>query len=157
MSDAATAEFLEGGCALIVGTVGPGGEPYATRAWGVNLLAADVSAVRVLLDANDRRSLDDVGGGGRIAITAADVPTLRSVQLKGRCTGVEPGTDQDRARAERYAEAFFADVERTDGTPRHLLERLLPFDFAACTVVVEELYDQTPGPGAGAPIHPPRS
>ena len=152
MGDAVTAEFLEGGCALIVGTVGPDGEPYATRAWGVNLLARDLSVIRVLLDATDGRALEDVRHDGRIAITAADVATLRSIQLKGHCSGVEPGTDEDRARANRYANAFFADVEGTDGVPRRLLERLLPFDFAVCTVVIDELYDQTPGPGAGGRI-----
>jgi hypothetical protein len=30
------------------------------------------------------------------------------------------------------------------------MDRLVPVDLLACTVEVDELYDQTPGPGAGA-------
>ena len=29
---------------------------------------------------------------------------------------------------------------------------MVPGDFVACTVVIDELYDQTPGPGAGAAL-----
>jgi hypothetical protein len=30
-----------------------------------------------------------------------------------------------------------------------MLERMVPAEFVACTLDVEELYDQTPGPAAG--------
>ena len=76
--------------------------------------------------------------------------TLRSIQLKGTVLAIEPGTDADRARAERYADEFFGEVGKVDGTPRELLQQLMARDFVACTVHIVELYDQTPGPGAGA-------
>jgi hypothetical protein len=43
-------------------------------------------------------------------------------------------------------------VVATDGTDRRLLERLVPLDFVACDVMIDELYDQTPGPGAGSAV-----
>ena len=150
MLDASLTEFLEGGCSLIVATVTDDGAPHATRGWGLDVL--DPRTARILLPSHDTIALEGLAGGGPVAITAADVTTLRSVQLKGRATAVEPATDEDRVRAARHNDAFFADVTATDGTPRALLDRLLPAAYAACVLEVAEVYDQTPGPGAGAPV-----
>jgi hypothetical protein len=149
---AATKRFLESGCALIVGTVSADGEPHANRGWGLTVLPGDGNHVRLLLDADDQRALADLARAGAIAITGADVRTLRSVQLKGRFVGSEAADENDRERARRFCDGFFGDVVVTDGTPRELLERLVPDDYVACTIAVDEVYDQTPGPGAGAPL-----
>ena len=150
--DPETAAFLETGCALLVATVMPDGEPFATRGWGLTVLDAARGEVRILLDAEDAESIALLAAGARVACTATSVIDLRSVQLKGRSTGVDVATAADRARAGEYTEAFFADIEATDGYARPLLERLLPRDYVPCTVLVEELFDQTPGPGAGKPM-----
>jgi hypothetical protein len=155
MLDAATVAFLEGGCALVVGTVGEAGEPFVSRGWGLTILGDDPPTARLLLAAGDTRTLAHVAEGGRIAVTGTDVPTLRSRQVKGHGIGVEPATDGDRARARRFLDEFTRDVHDTEGTPRRLLDRLAPPDYAACTIVIDEVYDQTPGPGAGAPVARP--
>jgi hypothetical protein len=144
------ARFLEGGCAIIVGAVLDDGAPHATRGWGLTLLPGEPARARLLLAADDSVGVAALTGGRAIAVTAADVPSLRSVQVKGHSLGVTPGTDDDRARAARFADAFFGDIARTDGTDRRVLERIVPADYVACTFTIEELYDQTPGPGAGA-------
>src|SRR5688572_10016749 len=54
-SDEMTA-FLQSGCSLIVGTVGPDGEPHAGRAWGLDVLDPR-GRVQLLLDAADERTL----------------------------------------------------------------------------------------------------
>lgn len=138
--------FLHGGCALIVCTFDEEGAPYASRAWGLTVLCAE-GEVRVRLLVTP-----DVRADGRIAITATDVPTLRSLQLKGRIVEVAPMTAADLAKSEQYTDDFYADIERTDHIPRDLLERVRPREFLACTVVVEELYNQTPGPKAGTSV-----
>jgi hypothetical protein len=51
-----------------------------------------------------------------------------------------------------YCDSFFGAVEEADGTDRRLLERTVPGDFVSCTVEIDELFDQTPGPGAGAAL-----
>jgi hypothetical protein len=148
--DADKAAFLQGGCALIVATVSPDGEPYATRGWGLTLLPDD--AVRLLLAADDAVTIGLAAAGGALAVTAADVRTLRSVQLKGQAVGVEPAATDDTARAARYCDAFFTDIEETDGTPRAQCDRLMPAGYVACTIAVDAVFDQTPGPGAGASL-----
>jgi hypothetical protein len=152
--DADTTAFVETGCALLVATVLPDGAPYAARAWGLTVVDAARGEVRILLDAEDAEAIALIGSGARVACTATSVIDLRSVQLKGRGTGIEAVTAGDRARAGEYTEAFFADVEATDGYARSLLDRLVPHGYVPCTVVVEELFDQTPGPGAGKPMSP---
>jgi hypothetical protein len=147
------AAFLEGGCALIVGTVGSDGRPHSGRAWGIEVLDAEAGRLRLLLDAADGPTLANLAGEDpRLACTGADVRTLHSRQLKGRSLGTEPAAGADRARAARYCAAFFADIEATDGQPRELLEQIVPAAYVACTVQVDALYDQTPGPGAGAAV-----
>ena len=154
MLTAETRDFLESGCALIIATVSSTGEPFASRGWGLDVLD-DAGRVRLLLESGDRQALENLQDTGRIAITAAHVPTLHALQLKGNYVGSHPGNERDRAKAAQYADEFFADIEATDGSPRALLERLLPDDYVACEIVIEELYDQTPGPGAGASVPMP--
>jgi hypothetical protein len=142
---------LEGGSALIVATVGTGGMPHANRAWGVTVLDRG-NRFRVILDADDDVMLVNLRATGRVAVTGCDVVSLRSVQVKGRVEALEPVTARDLALRERCTELFFRDVEETDRTPRELLDRLVPGEFVACVVTVDEVYDQTPGPAAGAAV-----
>ena len=154
MLSAETKEFLESGCALIIATVSSSGEPFASRGWGIDVLDGD-GRIRLLLEEADSRVLENLLDTGRIAITAAHVPTLHSMQLKGRYVRSEPADDRDRRKAARYCDAFFTDIENTDGTPRRLLQRLMPEGYVACEVTIDDFFDQTPGPGAGASIANP--
>ena len=147
-----TAAFLEGGCAWIVGTVSADGAPYASRGWGADVLDGPETRLRLILDADDAVTLGNLTPGAPVALTATDVPTLHSLQVKGRAMGIEPGTPADKALAARFCDAFFTDINETDGTDRALLERLVPAEYVACEVVIAELYDQTPGPKAGSKI-----
>jgi hypothetical protein len=152
--DAEQASFLESGCSLILGTVLPDGEPHAGRGWGLNLLPV-TGQVRLLLDAEDSATVARAAAGGAVAITAANVRTLRSMQLKGRVLSVEAASSDDVDRAARFCEDFFTDVADTDGVGRDLTERLVPAGYVACTVAVDHVFDQTPGPGAGAQLSGP--
>jgi hypothetical protein len=146
--------LLSGGTSLIVGTVDDDGMPFAGRAWGIEVLvASDAPRLRVLLDADDAGTQAHAAVGKAIAITAADVRTLVSVQVKGRVVAVEPGpTGEDRTRHAGYVSSFFTAISESDGTDPALLDRFAPLDVVPCTVEVEEVYDQTPGPGAGAAL-----
>lgn len=142
--------FLERGTAFIVGTVSADGAPHASRGWGMDVLGD--AQVRLLLDADDDGALANVAATGVIAITAADVRTLHSTQMKGRVVGVEAGDEADAARARRFCDQLFCDIQETDNTPYETLEHMVPSSYAVCLVDVEESFDQTPGPGAGAPV-----
>jgi hypothetical protein len=148
------ARLFAEGSALVVGAVDPDGTPFATRGWGTVLLD-DGAAFRVYLDADDAQVVPRLTPGARVAVTGGDVKTLASAQVKGRVRVVDELTALDVATRERATELFIQDVHETDHTPRDLLDEMVPARFVACTLDVEELYDQTPGPQAGATLAEP--
>ena len=150
MFDGATTSFLLSGCSLIVGGLTPDGEPFATRGWGIRVVDPDEHRLRVVVGAADLARL----APGALAVTGADVPTLRSLQLKGTVEAVDAPNEDDLVQHRSFCDQFFADVARTDGTARHLMERLVPVDLVVAVFRVRHLFDQTPGPNAGRPIEP---
>lgn len=143
------AHRMESGMTLLVGTVGPGGRPFASRGWGIRVTDPAGGRIRVLVDAADAVTLGHLADGGRIAVTSADVRTFFSLQMKGRATALEEPTADDLAAADRWADAFFGAVASTDGYPRDRLEAWRPRRVVAVAVHVDHLFDQTPGPSAG--------
>src|SRR5690606_7630371 len=112
--------------------------------------------IRIAVAADDPVIVDNLTGGTSpagdafVAVTGADVVTLRSLQLKGRVVAVGPPDDGDRALADQHADVFTRKIEATDGHPREGMLRFLPTDLVMVDIVVDEAFDQTPGPGAGA-------
>ncbi len=160
MFDDATIAHLHGGCALLLGSVASDGMPHAARAWGCTVLAVDHDAhaaqLRLLVPADDATLHDNLRTTGRISLTTADVPTLRSLQLKGRVVRTEPADRDDAAKLAQYCTDFFTDIHETDGEPWEVLEGWRPLAVGACIVEVSELFDQTPGPSAGTALGGPR-
>lgn len=147
-----TTAFLEGGPALIVGTVDADGAPTASRAWGLTVLSADAGECRLLLDRDAERALANLEATRVVAVTCADVPSFYSVQLKGEFVRFEPATDADRLRSSDYVDAFFGDIIRTDGSDLASLHQMRPNEIVASIVRFGEIFDQTPGPDAGSAL-----
>jgi hypothetical protein len=150
-----TISLLEGGCGVIIGTVGPDGAPHVSRGWGITVVSTDPVEMRVLLDVDDAVAVRNLRATGRVAVTGGDIRTLDAIQFKGEAARVETATDGDRLRAAQYTDDFFGNISAVDGTPLDLLRGLGARDYAACVVRVEELYDQSPGPGAGTRVSGP--
>ncbi len=145
-------ELLEGGCALSVATVGPGGRPHASRGWGLTVIDDGTARIRLLLDAEDGTVETNLRAGSRLAVNGTDVRTLQAVQAKGRAVALEEATAADRRRMQRYCDRFWSAVEETDGFPREITAHLTPRRLTACVAELDEWYDQTPGPAAGRRI-----
>jgi hypothetical protein len=145
-------ETMAAGCGLIAGLVGGDGRPRATRAWSVEITGdAHEPTVRTLVsadDPDDRRALDT----GWLALTGAEVRTLRSMQMKGPIVAVGSPSDADLALAEAHTAWFFRAVEAIDHVAPAHLEAMLPDAMVAVEFRLAEIYEQTPGPGAGAPL-----
>lgn len=149
MFDDTQIAFLESGCALVVGLVDATGRPYATYGWGLSM-APGSSRVRLLLGAADLDVDDPAVVGRSVAITGTNVESFKSLQLKGTIVGAGVATDDDLVRCERYKDDFFGDVTLVDGVARFLLEQTSPAAIVACDLEVSAVFDQTPGPKAGA-------
>jgi hypothetical protein len=154
MLDPDVIDRLESGCGLAVGFVTASGLPFGTRGWGLTVLD-NATRARLLLRAEevDRLgypSTDEIRT--MVAVTGCSVLTLRATQIKGPISFVEPANDDDKRKMAEYCNAFFDDIAKVDAIPRHMMERLVPPTIVACVFEVVEVYDQTPGPNAGAPV-----
>ncbi|HYD10320.1 MAG TPA: pyridoxamine 5'-phosphate oxidase family protein [Acidimicrobiales bacterium] len=145
-------KMLESPVSTVVGTVDATGMPHASRAWGTWVLDGG-RRMRFLVPAADTRTAENVRATGLVAFTGTVVNTLRSVQVKGRNGVVDgPATGDDRVLHERYSNAFFQAVHESDGMDVVALRNLLPDALVAVEFEVEEVFDQTPGPTAGAKL-----
>jgi hypothetical protein len=143
--------MLESGAGLVVGTVSPEGIPRADRAWAASVVDADSRRIRFVMSSDDAAVVDNLQSG-RVSLNGADVRTYQSVQFKGRPVVVEAPTAADIDLARRQSETFFEAVHLTDGNPVEALRRILPLEMVAVEMIVEESFDQTPGPSAGAAL-----
>jgi hypothetical protein len=151
MLDDRVCATLASGSSHLAAVTAADGTPFAMRGWGATVNAGE-RCLRVLLDAADVERLVDDGAvlvGSWIAYTAASVRTLTSFQLKGRVSTSEAVSDADRGVYERYCEEYYAAVLDVDFIRRELMERMEPEALVAVEFEVEELFDQSPGPGAG--------
>jgi hypothetical protein len=147
--DPARIAMLTAGSGLLVGSVGPEGVPLAVRAWSASI--TDAGRVRVAMSADDPTAIANARDGW-VALTGADVRTLDSVQLKGRVVTIEPPDADDLDVVALQSHEFFTAVHETDGFPIGSLRKLMPNEIVMIEIEILEVFDQTPGPGAGAAI-----
>lgn len=143
--------MIDSGAGLVVGTVSPDGEPRADRAWAAAVVDEQGRRVRFVMSADDPAVMRNLETGA-VSLTGAEVLTYQSIQLKGRPVVVEPPTADDVDAVRVQSGTFFDAVHRVDGNPLEALWRMLPLQMVAVEMIVEETFDQTPGPGAGATI-----
>jgi hypothetical protein len=148
---AAFAEISARGASILAAVTLPDGTPRATRAWSCEVVDATRRRLRIVFSDTAAAIVDALHRGtGRVAVTAADVATLESVQVKGRVVTVEPTTPHDEVLVAHHGELLVEVIHRTDGMPVDVLHRFLPTRTIAVEIEVEEVYDQTPGPTAGS-------
>lgn len=146
--------FLEGPVSVLVGTRDSRLVPEITRAWGPRV-SEDRRRVSLCVPlATSRKTLDNLDANGQIAVTFSLPTNYRTFQLKGRdVTAAEPDST-DLAVVERHRDAFAA-VNVPLGQPRCQVEAFWRAEIETSVLLVkiffvpEQVFDQTPGPGAG--------
>jgi hypothetical protein len=141
--------MLEDGASLAVGTVDRDGAPRVTRGWALSFDGP--GRVRVAVSADDPVLVSNLDAG-LVSVTAANVRTFHSIQLKGRVECVEPPDDDDLDRFRQQTACLFDAIHVTDGNPLELLRRNLPHDIVVIEFEIDDTFDQTPGPEAGASL-----
>ncbi len=144
-------EILHGPSYVQVGSRDDALRPAHTMAVGA-VVHDDRQTVTVFVPAaRSERILRDLTGNGRIAVGAA-LASHEAYQLKGTYVSSRPTDDADRARQEIYRAALLQSALEA-GYPEALARRFcLGFAYApgvAITFRAEEVFLQTPGPGAG--------
>lgn len=147
MFDAALREHLLGGVGIIVGTVTSDGIPCASRGYGASPTGDDI--MHVFLHAGHTDLIGHVRASGRLAVTSGNVFTFQSVQLKGGVEAIRPATAGEHDTAVELTRHMFSRIAQVENLPMAMFERRIPPAFVTCTIRVDSIFDQTPGPMAG--------
>ncbi|MBL0418781.1 pyridoxamine 5'-phosphate oxidase family protein [Ramlibacter sp. AW1] len=152
------AHWVQGPLSVVVGTCGSVGRPHAARAVGC-CVSPDRGSVTVVLQASTAtQSLDDLRSDRRIAVVFSDPLTHHSLQVKGTAERIEPAGPAGRELSQLWVRAFAHRLKGTvpdTWTPEALAGVMLTGaadDLFFVTVRLRAIFDQTPGPAAGAAV-----
>jgi hypothetical protein len=149
LSDEALLRHLQPGRSILVGTVDPSGWPAACRGVGL-VVDEDRQGFTVYVPvATGAETVANVASNGRVAVSATEPASHTSVQLKGRIRAVRVAREDEEARVRTSIDRFADTLDRV-GLPRGVTRTMTCWPAFAIEVVVEAVFDQTPGPRAGA-------
>ena len=150
-------DFLESGVSVLVGTRDSACVPEAVRAWGPRVGRDGRSVSLCFALATSGRTLNNMRDNGRVAVTFCLPTNYKTIQLKGRFLGTARPNGQDLAAVERHRDSFTASATRV-GVDRRFMEGAWQKELVESAVmlkvrfVAEQVFDQTPGPDAGAQL-----
>lgn len=146
-------QWLKPGLLGVVATVDATGQPQIARHWAVRSLPeTDVLEFYVPKTAAER-FLQVLATESRAALNLIELPSYRSRTFKGACAvsgaAIEPALLADCVAAANQA-------MHAIGMPVDTVQRMAgsvdPQHFVALRLVVDSVFDQSPKPGAGAPL-----
>lgn len=147
-------EVLHGPAYMQIGTRDAALRPAHTFAVGA-MVHEDRETVTVFVpNARAQRVLADLESNGRVALGIVLV-SHEAYQLKGSYLATRPTNASDHARQEAYRKALLDDALRI-GYPEEIAWPLTQgFAYTPGTAITfraEQVFLQTPGPGAGTPM-----
>jgi hypothetical protein len=141
------ATFVKGPVSAMLGTIDATNVPDVTRVAGITVLPGD--RFRLLISTEAATAQANAQVGARVSVLVTDITTYRSVQWKGEVVEASaPRTTGDLAPFHHHVETFVAS-SHVVGIDPAVCDRFFPEEVVALVVHVDDLYDQTPGPGAG--------
>ncbi len=143
--------FLESDLVVSVGTRSADLVPNGVRGWGPRI-SEDGRSVEVFVDRpGAATAISNLRDNGRVAVVLVHVMSNRAVQIKGRCVEVGDPVAGDWSGIESHRDAFTQAVAAL-GFPAQLVRNLWSTQLVKVRFVVDDIYDQTPGPAAGKPL-----
>lgn len=130
--------------------------PELVRAWGPRVSRDRRSVSVCVAMAVGGRTLGNLGDNGRIAVTFASPGNSEAIQMWGRCIETGPSRRQDLNTVRQHRDAFIQ-LNKGLGVPAAFIEALWQRehgespDMVTIRFVPEQVFNQTPGPGAGSP------
>lgn len=129
--------------------------PSVAHAYGCRVVAGG-EAIRIFLLRDEARQvLADIAANGEVATVYSDVRSFRSLQIKGHDARIVAFDTEDAA----YRAAYFRITSQellalghAPGLAQGYFSVPEMADFATVTFTPGEIFQQTPGPGAGAKL-----
>ncbi|MGE0451192.1 MAG: pyridoxamine 5'-phosphate oxidase family protein [Vicinamibacterales bacterium] len=151
MIDQELASFLQQGIAIQLGTRNSRLEPNGVRVVAVSVEPDGRHVTAYVPEAEAPDVLPDLESNGQAALVFARPPDERACQLKGTFAGSRPASDREEAFVLEQWDRWL-DRLASIGYQRPTFERWAAWPCVAIRVQVKAIFNQTPGPGAGAPL-----
>lgn len=149
MIDADLALFLQQGVAINIGTRDAELAPHAAYAPAARV-EADGTHVEIYVPVVGADAvLADLAHNGQAAVVFARPTDDRACQVKGTYVSHRPATDEDRPLVDAQWNGFMHQLEMI-GTPGESTRTWVTWPAVAIRLRVTALFNQTPGPDAGA-------
>jgi hypothetical protein len=151
MIETELAAFLEEGVGIHIGTRNEALQPNGARAIAVRVepggehlevYVANVAAVRLV---------PDLESNGQAAVGFGRPVDDRACQVKGVFVGMREATEAEKPAVLAQWDGFLASLEKI-GVPRVATTTWVTWPAVAIRLRVTALFNQTPGPDAGAPL-----
>jgi len=149
--DRELAAFLEEGIAIQLGTRNDRLEPNGARVIAVKVDDDGRHLVAYVTKPAAAGVLPDLRANGQAAIVFARPPDERACQVKGAFAGARAATAREKPFVLDQANRWLARLESI-GYPREMWTNWGTWPCVAIRIRVTALFNQTPGPGAGAPL-----
>ncbi len=142
--------LINGPTSVLCATADRMNTPDVTRVAGLGVVGHN--RFRVLIAARAVAAVTNITTGARCAISAGDMTNYRTIQWKGTVVqACERSTPGDIALQQRHLAAF-TEGTRIQGMPWRQAMNAFPRDVVAFELEVDQMFDQTPGRGAGRRI-----
>jgi hypothetical protein len=151
MIDRDLAAFLQEGLGIHVGTRNGSHEPNGARAIALRVEPDGVHLVVYVAEIAAARLMADLEANGQAAVSLARPVDERAVQLKGTFVAARRATDAERPAVMAQLDGFRGSLERI-GIPRVATLSWNTWPAVAITLKTTAVFNQTPGPGTGAPL-----
>jgi hypothetical protein len=149
--DAGLRAQIESVGTILVGTRDAGLKPEITRGWGAHILL-DCHTVELCVSLSaGAKTLANLRDHEEIAVTFHHTNSYKTVQLKGRFLESGELTPEDWERVQRHWLELTSQAKLT-GIPLDIGSRVFTEDLVRIRFVVQEAFEQTPGPSAGSKL-----
>jgi hypothetical protein len=151
MVETELAGFLEQGLGIHIGTRNAQLEPEGARVAAVKVEGDGVHLVAYLPEVAAPRILSNLESNGEAALAFARPSDERACQVKGVFVAARPAGDDERPLVEAQWDGYLRQLEGI-GIPRVATAGWVTWPAVAIRLKVTALFDQTPGPQAGAAL-----
>jgi hypothetical protein len=145
------AAFLQEGVGIHIGTRNGALEPNGSRALAVTVDEDGTHLVVYIARAAAARILPDLEANGQAAIGFGRPVDDRACQVKGVFVKAWDASETERPVIDAQWNGFLRNLEQI-GIPRAATRGWITWPAVAIRIRANAIFDQTPGPGAGAPI-----
>ena len=145
------AAFLQEGVGIHLGTRNGALEPNGARALAVRVDEGGTHLEVFVAEVAAARVLPDLEANGQAAVDFGRPVDDRACQVKGTFVGARAASEGDRELVMAQWDGFLGSLEKI-GIPRAATRTWVTWPAVAIRLRANALFEQTPGPGAGAPL-----